>query len=139
MQKLCMIIVGAVILAATLADSAQAIPAFKKQFEEKYVKGNKNEAYVKTFKGAKCFLCHDTMKLDDKGKTSKKNRNAYGQQLSKLLDKKTDKKNSKKIQEALVKVAEMHSDAKDDKSPTFGQLIEKGKLPGGPVPNPLPK
>ncbi len=139
MQRLCMIAVGAVILAGAFADSAHAIPTFKKQFEEKYLKDNKNEAYVKTFKGAKCFLCHDTKKLNDKGKTSKKNRNAYGQQLSKLLDKKTDKKKLKKIQEALAKVAAMHSDAKNDKSPTFGQLIEQGKLPGGPVPNPLPK
>ena len=35
------------------------------------------------------------------------------------------------IKKALAKVAEMHSDPKDDKSPTYGELIKASKLPGG--------
>jgi hypothetical protein len=48
-----------------------------------------------------------------------------------MLDKKEDKDNEEKIVEALDKVAKMHVDPKDDKSPTYGDLIAKGTLPGG--------
>jgi hypothetical protein len=40
-------------------------------------------------------------------------------------------KDNKKIEEALDKVAAAHVDANDDKSPTYGDLIKAGKLPGG--------
>ncbi len=128
MQKLCMNVVVVVILANILASPAQAIPPFKKQFDAMYVEGNKDTAFVATVKKAKCFVCHDRKK-DDEGKASKKNRNAYGEELSKLLDKKADKKNVEKIKKALLQVAAIHSNPKDDKSPTFGELIKSGKLP----------
>jgi hypothetical protein len=35
-----------------------------------------------------------------------------------------------KIDEALTKVAEMKIDDKDPKSPSYGDLIKAGKLPG---------
>ncbi len=128
MQKVYMIVVGVVILSGIFANPVQAIPPFKKQFEAIYVQGNSSADFVDTVKKAKCFVCHDRKK-DDEGKTSKKNRNAYGKELSKLLDKKADKKNVEKIKKALLQVAAMHSDPKDDTSPTFGELIESGKLP----------
>jgi hypothetical protein len=42
-------------------------------------------------------------------------------------------KNPEKIVESLKKVEAMHSVAGDDKSPTFGDLIKEGKLPGGSI------
>ena len=50
-----------------------------------------------------------------------------------LLDRKKDAKNPEKIIEALEKVAAMHSVEGDDTSPTYGELIKAGKLPGGPL------
>jgi len=69
---------------------------------------------------AKCNLCH-------KGK-EKKDRNAYGEALAELLDKKEDAKNVDKIRKALETVA---AKASPDGGPTFGELIKAGKLPGG--------
>ncbi len=40
------------------------------------------------------------------------------------------KKDPVKIKDLLEKAAKEHSDANDDKSPTFGELIKEGKLPG---------
>ena len=74
---------------------------------------------------AKCNVCH-------KGK-SKKDRNVYGEALAKLLDKKEDKDNKDKIRQALETVAKESSNPADASAPTFGGLIEQGKLPGGPV------
>ena len=106
---------------------AEAIKPFKDQFEAKYVKKEPKEAKEKAFAEAvakvKCLVCHE-------GKR-KKDRNVYGRQLAKLLDRKADMDNVKKIREALDKVAKMKVDPKDKKSPTFGDLIAEGKLPGG--------
>jgi len=107
-----------------LAQPAWAIKPFKDAFEEKYVKADSKapaEAALATAaKEAKCGICH--------GK-SKKDRNAYGAELDKLLDKDQDKDNKQKIADALDKVAGMKSNPKDAKSPTFGEVIAKGKLP----------
>jgi len=121
---------GAIALAALTylsVDTAHAIPPFKKEFDAKYVKKDSTDPVEKQFAEAietvKCNACH-------KGK-DKKMRNAYGEALDKLLDKKADAKDPEKIQKALAEVEEMHSDPDDDKSPTFGELIKKGELPGG--------
>ena len=65
-----------------------------------------------------CNVCHVG--------ANKKKRNDYGAAFQKVL-----KKNGGQpaIVEALDKVAKQHSKPKDDKSPTFGELIEEGKLP----------
>lgn len=123
MKSLVLLTGCAVAVLAFTASQAHAIPNFQKQFLAKYVEGNSNAEFVAAVKEAKCNVCH-------KGK-KKKDRNAYGMELSKLLDKKEDKDNVDKIQEALDKVAAMKSDPKDEKSPTFGELIKEGKLPGG--------
>lgn len=115
----------AVALCALGAESASAIAPFQVEFYKLYVNDHSDKefsAYVK--KEAKCNICHQ-------GKKPGPHHNAYGKQLAELLDAKTDKKDKKKIAEALAKVAEMHSDPEDDKSPTFGELIADSKLPGG--------
>jgi len=99
------------------------VKQFSDEFKAVYVKeGTPLAAEVET---AKCNVCH-------KGK-SKKNRNVYGEALSKLLDKKEDKANKDKIRQALETVAKESSDPSKPDAPTFGELIAAGKLPGGPV------
>jgi hypothetical protein len=119
--RLAVLGLGAVV--ALSAGEAFAIKQFFDEFKEMYVKeGSPLAAEVET---AKCNVCH-------KGK-SKKDRNAYGEALAKLLDKKEDKKNVKKIRQALETVAAESSDPADAAAPTFGDLIAAGKLPGGPA------
>ena len=117
----------AVALLWVVTPSAKAIKPFSDQFKAKYVKekpaNDKEKALAEAVAKVKCLVCHV-------GK-SKKNRNAYGRQLAELLDKKTDKENVKKIQAALDKVAKTKIDAKKKDSPTFGDRIAQGKLPGG--------
>jgi hypothetical protein len=108
-------------------ETAHAVAPFKKEFEEKYVKKDPSTPAEKSLAAAvahaKCNVCHVG--------TMKKDRNAYGDALDALLDKKVDMKDTAKIQAALDKVAEMKSNADDPNSPTFGELITQGKLPGG--------
>lgn len=108
-----------------LTGPAWAVAEFQKEFLAMYIKEHKDKEFAEYVeKKVKCFVCHQ-------GKKAKKNRNAYGAPLSELLDAKKDKKEVKKIQEALAKVGAMHSDAKDEKSPTFAELIADSKLPTG--------
>ena len=112
---------------ALMAEPAQAIPPFKKEFDLKYLHKDSqapNEvALVEVVEKVKCNVCHV-------GK-DKKMRNAYGDSLAELLDKKEDAKNPEKIQDALIKVEALNSVPGDANSPTFGDLIRQGKLPGG--------
>jgi hypothetical protein len=102
---------------------AFAIKQFFDQFKELYVKeGTPLAAEVEK---AKCNVCHVGKKKTD--------RNAYGHALAELLDKKTDKDDVEKIRKALETVANESSNPDDPAAPTFGDLIEAGKLPGGPV------
>src|SRR5262249_2128465 len=98
----------------------------KKEFEEKYIKkepGTEAEkSLAAAYQKAKCNTCHVG--------TTKKKRNDYGQALNTLLTKK-DVKDKEKIKGALDTVAKMKSKKNDEGSPTLGELIEQGKLPGG--------
>ncbi len=126
MQKLVLTLFVSALVASSLAQPAHAIKQFSKEFMKLYKVDKESEEktdFAKAVLEAKCYTCHQGKK--------KKHRNRYGAELSKLLDKKKDKKDTKKIIEALEKVAKMPSDAKDKKSPTFGDLIKAGKLPGG--------
>jgi hypothetical protein len=113
------------IVAAATARPAYAIKQFFDEFKAMYVKADSADAAEKALAAAveteKCNVCHV-------GK-SKKDRNAYGEALAGLLDKKEDAKNVEKIKASLEKVAGMPSDGKS--GPTFGALIKEGKLPGG--------
>ncbi len=131
--------IGACVAAALVANVrvARAIPPFWKEFEAKYVKPDSADEKEKAFAAAaenaktgKCNVCHLG--------SDKKMRNAFGKQLAMLLKKdnfKADRLKSEgdkakaEIAAALEAVAGMKSG--DDKSPTFGELIAQGKLPGG--------
>ena len=106
--------------------TAQAHPQFKKEFDKKYVKKppttDQEKMFSEAASKAKCNTCH-------KGK-DKKGRNSYGEALAKLLTKK-DRKDVPKINSALVEVEKAHSKTDDPTSPTFGDLIQQGKLPAG--------
>lgn len=129
-KRLLSLFCGALAMGAMLwiaTPQAQAIKAFKTEFTAKYVKPDsqdpKEKAFAEAVAAAKCNVCHEGR--------SKKNRNAYGKALDELLDRKTDKRNPEKIQAALKTVAGKKSDPNDADSPTFGELISAGKLPGG--------
>ncbi len=112
-----------ILFTASLTQPALAVLQFQKEFVNLYVGNDKESAFAAEVKAAKCWTCHQ-------GK-SRKHHNSYGQHLVPLLDRKKDAKNSEKIIESLKKVAALHSVEGDESSPTFGELIKAGKLPGG--------
>ncbi len=113
--------VGMAMIAGGSARDAFAIKQFAEEFKAMYVKeGTPLATAVET---AKCNVCH-------KG-SSKKERNSYGEALAERLDKKEDAQNVEKIKKALEEVAALSSDPANADAPTFGKLIEEGKLPGG--------
>lgn len=112
----------ALMVIAGVIAPAVAFPPFQKQFLAKYADGT-DEAFTKLAKDeAKCLVCHQ-------GK-NKKNRNPYGAALAEFIGKK-DQKDTDKIVAALEKVATQSSNPEDSEAPTFGELIDEGKLPGG--------
>ncbi len=119
-------VAAAVVMTSATVDMAQARPPFNKEFQAKYLKKDSKDpaemALAAAIEKVKCNVCH-------KG-NNKKMRNDYGQALAQLLTK-DDVKNIDKIKTSLDKVAEEHSVPGDEKSPTFGQLLKEGKLPGG--------
>lgn len=147
MPRLVLIVLGLVVAAAgyvmLTGDRVQAQPAFKKEFDNKYL-GDKNEdtPLYKAWEGkSTCNTCHIG------GADDRVNRNDYGKALSKLIkkedaeklsfknrmkDPETAKKIEKKIRDALDTVEKQPSDAKDKSSPTYGDLIKTGKLPVSP-------
>lgn len=107
-----------------LAPAADARPEHKKAFLEYYMKDNPDKEFGKLVKKANCYVCHQGKK--------KQNRNAYGEELSEFLSK--ENKGDVEIAiEALKKVEDRHTDPDDEESPTYGDLIKEGKLPGGPL------
>lgn len=111
------------------ASTAWAVTQFRTQFVAKYVKKDSNDpkdkAFAELVEKAGCNICHMG---EDRTK-----RNAYGEALDKLLDRKTDARDKEKIQKALEAVEKEKLDPKDPKSPTFGERIKQGQLPY-PVP-----
>jgi len=120
MKKLAVMLLCAGCALAISVRTATAIPPFQKQFLAMYLEGNDNEEFVAAVKKAKCNVCHMGKK--------KKDRNAYGKELAKLLDKKEHKDDVEAIQAALKKVAAMKA---EEGGKTYGELIKEGKLPGG--------
>jgi cytochrome c553 len=132
MKKVLLTVLAGIFVLGVSLDAAQAIAPFKKEFDEKYVKKEsadpKDQEFAAAVKKANCLVCHAK---NAEGKEDKKIRNAYGKALDILLDKKTDAKDVAKIQGALDTVAKEKSNPDDPNSPTFGDLIASGKLPGG--------
>lgn len=125
MKKLVLLMIVAAAVSSLGVEAARAVPPFKKEFDNLYVKKDSTEAPDKALAEAvekvKCNVCHV-------GKDKKK-RNAYGEALKKLINKK--EKDPAKIKEAIEKVGAEHSDPNDANSPTYGDLIKEGKLPAG--------
>jgi len=128
-------VVVAALFSGAWIQPAWAIKAFQKQFWAKYLDNNADQDFATIVKKqVKCNICHDPTRKTPTGKSSKKFRNAYGQQLSKLLNRKKDKKNIGKIQKALETVAKLSSNPSDPASPTYGERIKQKKLPVGELP-----
>jgi cytochrome c2 len=112
------------LVVAVAASRAMAVVQFQNAFFKEYVDEHKDKKFAEFVKKeVKCLVCHQ-------GK-DRHNHNAYGEHLEELLDRKKDTKDAAKIKAALEKVGKMHSDPKDDKSPTYAELIAQSKLPGG--------
>ena len=114
--------------------SAYAIPEMFENFKAKYVaqdpQNDKQKGFASAVESTKCNVCH-------KGK-KKSDRNRYGIELAKLVDKNELKANLKKdeaatkkeLAAAFDKVAALPYESGNDDSPTFGQIIALGRLPG---------
>jgi hypothetical protein len=125
MRRFVVTIIAGMIFFSSSAPRASAIIQFGKEFQKRYItpKTDKEFAELAMDKKISCLLCHQGKK--------RKNHNPYGKHLVKLLDKKKDRKDVEKIVAALKKIEKMHSDPKDDKSLTYGELIKANKFPGG--------
>ncbi len=136
MEKLilsCATITVAVLLVfAAAGRPAEARTKYKNAFYEKYAEGE-YKAVANDSVSGRCWLCHVNMKKYNPPEDGlkKRVRNNYGKAISKFIKK--NEKDQAKIIDALEKAAEVQSNPADAKSPTFGELIESGKLPGDGV------
>jgi hypothetical protein len=114
----------AALVVSVLASPAGALPAFQLDFKKEYVDNLKDKKFAEEISKAdvKCLVCHQ-------GK-NRKNRNAFGAEVAKLLTKK-DIKDHEKIAAGLKKALAMHVDPKNPKSETFLDRLQAGKWPGG--------
>ncbi|HEX3997996.1 MAG TPA: hypothetical protein VHX65_05545 [Pirellulales bacterium] len=132
-----LLLLGAVVTMAFWVSQAQALPAFKKAFEQKYIAPSNNPALKAAFKKQSCNVCH----VKGQEKTV---RNDYGKALEKFTgghvakDIKAAKasggdaaakdvldKAVKAIEEGFDKVGEEKSPSGD----TYDEMIKAGKLP----------
>ena len=116
----------AVLLLIAVASPANADPKFYAVFKKEYLEKHPDKEYAAAVDKAdvRCLVCHQ-------GKKSKKNRNSFGQQLDKLLDRKKDLKDVEKISASIKQVLAMHVDPKDDKSETYLDRVKASKWPAG--------
>lgn len=103
---------------------AHAHSEHQREFYALYTKGSDaDKDFRKLARKAKCNICHQ-------GKKERTNYNRYGDALTAHLTEE-DRKDKPKIIAALESVAKQPSDPDDPESPTFGELIAAGELPGG--------
>lgn len=114
-------VLTAAFVLGTAFREASARTQYNKEFKSTYVK--EGTPLATAVEEAKCNVCHV-------GK-SKKDRNAYGMAMMEKVAK--NEKDTAKIIEALKAIESVSSDPSKPGAPTFGALIEQGKLPGGPV------
>jgi hypothetical protein len=130
MRYCCLLVALPLLMVLATARPAAAIPNFAKVFKKDYLDNNAHKEFA-TEAGKppnSCLVCHQGLK-------NRKNRNAFGLELSKLLNKKEDSKPDEKtlakVSEAIKKVLAMHVDPKDDKSETYLDRVKAGKYPVG--------
>lgn len=114
-----------------------AMPSFKKAFDEKYVDEHPNAEFKAAAKKEACNVCHVKGEKKDV-------RNSYGDALAELIEgsaqervknagankKDVEAKLLEELKAAFEKTEAKNVDEKDASSPTFGDLIKQGKLPG---------
>ena len=112
-------------LLITLVSPAGAVPKFYEVFKKEYLDSHPDKKFAEAVEktDVKCLVCHQGKK--------KKNRNSFGQELAKLLDRKKDLKNDAKISASIKKVLAMHVDPKNEKSETYMDRLKASKWPGG--------
>lgn len=106
---------------------AYAVKEFRAEFAARYAKPNSrkpaDKAFAKVIDKAQCTICHPG---DDKHKLT-----AYGAAVAQLVNQ-HDKGSKARIQAAFDAVARRRSDPFDPNAPTFGELLDAGKLPRAP-------
>ena len=133
MKKVCLTLIAAAVAITLNLQPAQALPPFKKAFQEKYVDDG-SDALKDAFKKASCNTCH--VKGEEKDV-----QNAYGMALNKLIegnakerlaeakkngtDDAEKEKIAKELEEALKKTEGMESPSGEK----YGDRIKSGKLP----------
>ena len=120
-----LLIAAPLLFALTATRPAFAILQFSKVFKKDYLDNHADKKFAAEASKApnSCMVCHQ-------GK-NRKHRNAFGQEVAKLLDKKKDAKDEAKISASIKKVLAMHVDPKDEKSETYLDRVKAGKYPGG--------
>lgn len=127
MRRLCLILL-LMGLATMATRRASAFAEFHKQWVETYVDDSDESEEAKDYerlvaKGKyRCLVCHQGKKKD--------NHNPYGKLFIGKIGK-DDKKDADKIAKVIKEIGEMKSDADDDDSATYDELIEKKEFPGG--------
>ena len=131
MKKLFAILLVAFLAVAIAPKNADAIPAFKKAFDQRVTSVIKDAKLVATIKAAKCNVCHYV----DGDKKSKKQKNDFGVAMAKLL-KKDNYKSTRiaaepdKVKAELDAAFEKLMATKNAKGKTYGELLKAGDLPG---------
>ncbi len=123
MKKIAMLLVPMAVVAVYFLtagqQSAEARPPYKAAWDKAYM--TEGSAMFKALEGkSNCNICHE-------GK-DKKDRNAYGMAVAKGIGAKNEK-DAEVIAAGIKKAAAAKS---ADGGPTFGELIESGKLPVTP-------
>ena len=135
------LLLGGFSLMGFRGQSAEAFPAFKRQFDARYL-AKDTPLYAAYGGRSSCNVCHLGGAMD------RDHRNDYGQALQKLLDRsdaealtiESARRNPqaaqaalRRIDEAFSAVEKLPANARDRSPPTFGQLIRAGRLPMSPT------
>ena len=124
MRFACLFLAASALFIFGVARPAAGVQQFYDAFVKRYINDHPDKKFAEyVTKEAKCWVCHQ-------GKM-RTNRNVFGKELDKMLDKKTDAKDTEKILASFKKAMEMKVDAKNDKSETYGDRVKAGKLPAG--------
>ncbi len=126
------VVVSSSMFLGLVVGTAQSRPQYYGEFKKMYVKpdgSDADKAFAKEVTEAKCFVCHEPG-------NDRKLRNQYGKELAKVIlpadwdmsKKYPGERDKAKIEEALKKVADIHVDPNDPKSPTYGDLIKQRKI-----------